>query len=134
LSNIAKDDINSKNNEQQQNIMGLFGPAWAYTLVYRLLNKKTRVDKLHALEATLERFDEDGPQSNNKTKKTREVIINTVDVWGTGMTLLNVMVKNPRLKDNKLLDIIEHMLDPDLYERYTAKKVLVEYDKFLAQV
>jgi len=132
LSSIAEEGLNNKITEQQQKILSMFSPVWAYSLLYRLLNKEIRTAKMHELYKTI--TTEGNKAERKKVQKLKKTIIHNIDVWGVGISLLKIMTINPRLKDDNLLELIKNVLDPDIYSRYTPKQLLNAYDKFLKQL
>jgi serine/threonine protein kinase len=132
LSSIAEEGLNGNIAEQQQKILELFSPVWVYTLLYRLLNKEVRTAKMHELYKSITAKGD--KVVRRKVRKLKKTIIHNVDLWGIGISLLKIMTINPRLKDDNLLELIEHILNPDIHSRYTPKQLLDAYDDFLKRL
>jgi len=132
LTNLTEGAINDAIAEQRQKILDFISPAWGYTILYRLLNKDARTETMHELYKSI--TSQGGKVIRRKVTKLKKLIISNIDVWGVGISLLIIMIDNPQLKDDHLIEIIQHVLDPDIYKRYTSKQLLDAYDKFLAEL
>jgi serine/threonine protein kinase len=132
LSSIEEEGLNNEIADQQQKLLSLFSPVWAYSLLYRLLNKEVRTAKMHELYKSI--TTKGNKVVRREVQKLKQTIIHNVDLWGAGISLLRIMTNNPRLKDDNLLELIEHILNPDIHSRYTSKQVLYAYDNFLTRL
>jgi hypothetical protein len=125
--NMIIDKLEKKVNEKDINHIRTFF-AWAFPAKTKDLYDFWYTRYLNDFKTLLLRIDDDYEYFLNRS-------LNTFDVYGLGLTFMNIAIKTIKQLDNKMswkiLNWAYNMMNPNLYVRYSIDMAIKELDRIL---